>query len=165
MEYVAFLKEFRDVFAWTYKEMPGLDPKVTVHHLTVKENINLVKQAQRRFRSELVPSIEAEVNKLIEAGFVREVRYRTWLAISLPVRKKNGQIRDLNHACPKDDFPLSILELLMDATTGHEALTFMDGSSRYNQIRMAAEDEELTTFRIPKAVYCYKVMPFGLKNA
>ncbi|RVX20075.1 Transposon Ty3-I Gag-Pol polyprotein [Vitis vinifera] len=41
----------------------------------------------------------------------------------------------------------------------------MDGSSGYNQIRMAAKDEELTTFHTPKGIYCYKVMPFGLKNA
>ena len=54
---------------------------------------------------------------------------------------------------------------MVDATIGHEVLSFMDGSSGYNQIRMAPEDEELTAFRTPKGIYCYKVMPFGLKNA
>ncbi|KAM1235373.1 hypothetical protein ACFX2J_004844 [Malus domestica] len=54
---------------------------------------------------------------------------------------------------------------MVDTTTGHEALSFMDGFSGYNQIRMALEDEELTAFRTPKGIYCYKVMPFGLKNA
>ncbi|KAL0427735.1 UNVERIFIED_CONTAM: Transposon Tf2-12 polyprotein [Sesamum latifolium] len=54
---------------------------------------------------------------------------------------------------------------MIDATTGHVALSFMDGSSGYNQIRMALADEELTAFRTPKGIYCYKVMPFGLKNA
>ena len=54
---------------------------------------------------------------------------------------------------------------MVDATIGHEVLSFMDGSSRYNQIRMAPEDEELTAFRTLKGIYCYKVMPFGLKNA
>ncbi|KAL0396523.1 UNVERIFIED_CONTAM: Transposon Tf2-12 polyprotein [Sesamum calycinum] len=82
-----------------------------------------------------------------------------------PVRKKNGQIRvcvnfrDLNGACAKDDFPLPIAELMINATTGHEAL------SRYNQICMALKDEEPTVFRTPKGIYCYKVMPLGLKNA
>ncbi|GAA0184801.1 hypothetical protein LIER_32089 [Lithospermum erythrorhizon] len=151
--------------------MPGVDAKVAIHHPAVKKNIKPVKQAHQRFRLELVPSIEAEVNKLIEAGFVWEVRYPTWLANIVPTRKKNGQIRvcadfrDLNHACPKDDFPLPIPDLLIDATTVHEALTFMDGSSGYNQIRMAREDEELTAFRTPKGIYCYKVMPFGLKKS
>ena len=73
--------------------------------------------------------------------------------------------RDLNSACPKDDFPLPITEVMVDATTGHEALSFMVGSSGYNQIRMNPKGEELTAFRTPKGIYCYKVMPFGLKNA
>ncbi|CAL8084296.1 unnamed protein product [Prunus armeniaca] len=54
---------------------------------------------------------------------------------------------------------------MVDATTGHEALSFVDGSSGYNQIRMPPEDEELTAFRTPKGIYRHKVMPFGLKNA
>ncbi|KAA0036541.1 uncharacterized protein E6C27_scaffold191G00430 [Cucumis melo var. makuwa] len=53
---------------------------------------------------------------------------------------------------------------MVDAITGHEALSFMDGSSGYNQIRMALSDKEMTAFRTPKGIYCYKVMPFGLKN-
>ncbi|KAL0549122.1 hypothetical protein IC582_013602 [Cucumis melo] len=151
--------------------MPGLDPKVAVHRLAIKPEHRPVKQAQRRFRPELISQIEEEVNKLIEAGFIREVKYPTWIANIVPVRKKNGQLRvcvdfrDLNNACPKDDFPLPIMEIMIDATAGHEALSFMDGSSGYNQIRMALEDEEKTAFRTPKGIYCYKVMPFGLKNA
>ncbi|XP_022895322.1 uncharacterized protein LOC111409511 [Olea europaea var. sylvestris] len=112
-----------------------------------------------------------EVNKLIEAGFIREVKYPTWIANIVPVKKKNGQLRicvdfrDLNQACPKDDFPLPITELMVDATTGYGVLSFMDGFSGYNQIRMNPKDKELTSFRTPKGIYCYKVMPFGLKNA
>lgn len=151
--------------------MPRLDAKVVVHHLSIKKGARPVKQAQHRFRPELVPLIEAEVNKLIEVGFIREVKYPTWISNIVPVRKKNCQIRvcvdfrDLNNACPKDEFPLPIAELMIDATTGHEALSFMYGSSGYNQIRMAPKDEELTVFRTPKGIYCFKVMPFGLKNA
>ena len=74
-------------------------------------------------------------------------------------------LRDLNNACPKDDFPLPITKVMVDATTGHEALSFMDGSSGYNQIGMNPKDEELTDFRTLKGIYCYKVMSLGLKNA
>ena len=108
------------------------------------------------------------VNKLIEVGFIREVQYPEWIFNIVPVKKKNGQIwvcvdfRDLNNACPNDDFPLPIT--MVDATTSHEALSFMDGSLGYNQIRMNHKDEELTAFCTSKGIYCYKVMPFGLKN-
>ncbi|KAL0340175.1 UNVERIFIED_CONTAM: Transposon Ty3-G Gag-Pol polyprotein [Sesamum radiatum] len=110
------------------------------------------------------------MNKLIEFDFIREVKYPMWISSIVLVRKKNGQIRVcidfrvLNNACPKYDFPLPIAELMIDATMGHEALSFMDGSSGYNKIRMAPADEELTAFHTPKGIYCYKVMPFGLKN-
>ncbi|XP_019198930.1 PREDICTED: uncharacterized protein LOC109192688 [Ipomoea nil] len=161
--YITLLREYIDVFAWAYKEMPGLDPKVSVHRLAVKRGCRPVKRAHQRFRPVLIPSIEIEVNKLIEAGFIHEVKYPTWISSIVPVRKKNGQIHvcvdfwDLNVACPKDDFPLLITELMIDVVTGHEIMSFMDGSSGYNQIRMAPEDEELTTFRMPKGIYCYKV--------
>jgi len=80
------------------------------------------------------------VNKLIDAGFIHEVKYPTWIANIIPVRKNNGQLRvcvdfqDLNDACPKDDFPLPVIELMIDATTGHETLSFTDYTAGYNQI-------------------------------
>ncbi|KAG9442525.1 hypothetical protein H6P81_018379 [Aristolochia fimbriata] len=171
VEYMSLLREYRDIFAWNYTEMPGLDPRVAVHKLAVHPSVRPVKQSQRRFRPELVPKIEKEVDKLIAANFIREVKYPSWIANIVPVKKKTGQIwvcidfRNLNTACPKDDFPFPITELMVDATTGHEALSFMDGSSGYNQILMDPKDEELIAFRTPKGIFCYKVMPFGLKNA
>ncbi|XP_070031938.1 uncharacterized protein [Nicotiana tomentosiformis] len=86
------LKEFKDVFAWSYKEMPGLDPKLAVHHHVVKNYDRPVKKAQKCFRLDLVSLIESEVKKLIEAGFIRKVKYPTWVSSVVPVRKKNGQI-------------------------------------------------------------------------
>nr|GMD88269.1 uncharacterized protein LOC109150426 [Ipomoea batatas] len=88
--YITLLKEYIDVFALTYKEMTGLDPKVVVHRLEVKKGCHPIKQAQRHFRLELIPLIEVEVNKLLEADFIREVEYPTWISIIMLVRKKNG---------------------------------------------------------------------------
>ena len=73
--------------------MPGLDPEVVVHRLSVQDDVPPVKQAQRRYRPEILPKIEAEVDKLIAAGFIREVKYPKWLSNIVPVKKKNGQIR------------------------------------------------------------------------
>ena len=71
---------------------------------------------------------------------------------------------DLNKACPKDSFPLPRIDQLVDSTAGHKLLTFMDAFSGYNQIKMAEEDQEKTAFIISQGLYCYNVMPFGLKN-
>ncbi|RDY07599.1 Retrovirus-related Pol polyprotein from transposon 17.6, partial [Mucuna pruriens] len=73
--------------------------------------------------------------------------------------------RDLNRASPKDNFPLPHIDLLVDNTAQHSCYSFMDGFSGYNQIRMALEDKEKTTFVTTWGMFYYKVMPFGLKNA
>ena len=66
---------------------------------------------------------------------------------------------------PKDNFPLSHIDTLVDNTTKHSLFSFMDGFSGYNQIKMALEDMKKTTFLTMWGTFCYKVMPFGLKNA
>jgi len=170
-DYRNFLMEYRDCFAWSYREMPGLDPLVATHKLAIDPQFRPVKQPSRHLRPEFQDQVIAEVDKLIKAGFIKEIQYPRWLANIVPVEKKNGQIRvcvdfrDLNRACPKDDFPLPITEMVVDATTGFEALSFMDGSSGYNQIKMDPQDAFDTAFRTPKGNFYYTVMPFGLKNA
>ena len=87
------------------------------------------------------------------------------------MKKANGKWRmcvdftDLNKACPKNSFPLPRINQLVDSTVGHKLLTFMDAFSGYSQINMAEEDQEKTAFITSQGLYCYKVMPFGLKNA
>ncbi|XXG82931.1 hypothetical protein AAC387_Pa10g0803 [Persea americana] len=154
-EYVSFLHEFVDCFAWSYAEMPGLDPKIAVHKLNLQENIKPVKQGQRRFYPDVMDKIEQEVQKLKNVGFIREEQHPEWLANIFPVTKKNGQIRvcidyrDLNNTCPKDEFPLPKPEVMIDNTCGFERMTFMDGFSDYNQIKMHPEDERHTSFSDP----------------
>ena len=87
------------------------------------------------------------------------------------VKKANGNWRmcvdftDLNKACPKDSYPFPQIDTLVDSTAKHQLLSFMDAFSDYNQIRMDKSDQETTSFIISQGLFCYKVMPFGLKNA
>ena len=74
-EYVSFLREFVDCFAWSYAEMPGLDPKIAVHKLNLQENVKPVKHGQRRFRPDVMDKIEQEVQKLKNVGFIREEQH------------------------------------------------------------------------------------------
>ena len=73
--------------------------------------------------------------------------------------------RNLNKACPKDEFPLPNIDLLLDSATGNSIFSFMDGYNGYNQIRMAAKDAEKTAFKTSIGDFYYTVMPSGLKNA
>ncbi|KAK0589925.1 hypothetical protein LWI29_020308 [Acer saccharum] len=87
------------------------------------------------------------------------------------VTKANGKWRmcvdytDINRACPKDSFPLPKIDQLIDSIAGNKLLSFMDAFSRYNQIMMHPADQDKISFITGQGLYCYKVMPFGLKNA
>ncbi|XP_047330988.1 uncharacterized protein LOC124934495 [Impatiens glandulifera] len=119
----------------------------------------------------MVDKIKEEVQKQLEADFLDVVEYPEWVANVVPVAKKDGKVRvcvdyrDLNKASPKDNFPLPHIDVLVDHAAGHELLSFMDGFSGYNQVLMAPEDKEKTTFITEVGTFCYRVMPFGLKNA
>ena len=115
-------------------------------------------------------AIKEEVQKLVSIEFIHEVYYPGWLTNVVMVKKANGKWRmcvdftDLNKACLKDSYPLPRIEQLVNSTAGHQLLSFIDAFSRYNQIKMDEDDQEKTFFITSQGLFCYKVMPFGLKN-
>lgn len=110
---------------------------------------------------------------LVKCNFIRTTRYVKWIANMVPIIKKNDTLRvcidfrDLNAATPKDEYPMPVVEMLVDSSTWHKYLSMLDGYSGYNQIFIADEDVPKMTFRRPNALGTYEwaVMPFGLKNA
>lgn len=103
--------------------------------------------------------------------FIRPVDYEKWISNIVPVTKPTGGIRictnfrDLNKACPKDDFPLPNIDMIIDLTVGNEMLSLMDAFSSYNKIMIALEDQSKIAFTCPWGTYYWNMMPFGLKNA
>lgn len=90
---VALLREFKDIFAYSHQDMPGVDPKVVVHSLNIKEGAVPVKQKRRRMNEEKTKASNTKVEKLLKAGFIREVRYPEWVSNVAMVAKKNGSWR------------------------------------------------------------------------
>nr|CAN71017.1 hypothetical protein VITISV_008564 [Vitis vinifera] len=133
--------------------MKGIHPSIVSYKLNVLPIVRPVRQRVRRFHPDRQKIIRDEIDKLLEAGFIREVEHLDWLANLVVVPKKEGKWRvcvdytNLNNACPKD-----------------RMLSFLDAFSEYHQIPMSPVDEEKTAFITPHGLYCYKVMPFGLKN-
>ena len=142
-----FLKQHEEVFAWTYEDMPGLDPKLVEHRLVLKPDVKPVKQKLRKMDPRIEQQVKEGLEDLLKAGFIRPIDYPDWLANIVVVPKKSGKVRicidfrDLNKATPKDDYPLPSIDLLIDSTAGHAMFSFMDGYSGYNQIKLAARDQ------------------------
>ena len=98
-------------------------------------------------------------------------KYPKWVANIVPIPKKDGKVRmcvdyrDLNRASLKDNFPLPHIDTLVDNIAKNSRFSFMYGFSGYNQIRMGPEDRKKIAFVTMWGTFCYKVMPFDLKNA
>ena len=133
------LQQNKDVFAWAHSNMPGIHPSVASHRLNVLPSSRPVRQKIWQFHSDRQKIIQNEVDKLLVVGFIREVEYLDWLANVVVVPQNEGKWRvcidytNLNNACPKDSFPLSRIDQIVDSTTGHGMLFFLDAFSGYYQ--------------------------------
>ena len=151
--------------------MGGIDTAVITHKLNVAPFFKPVKNKRRSFALERQKAINEEVGKLPQARAIREVDCPDWLANVILVKKVNGKWRlyidftNVNRAYPKDNFPLPRIDFIVDATAGHELLSFMDAFSGYNQIIMDPNNQEKISFMTGQGMYCYQVMSFGLKKA
>ncbi|XP_048133429.1 uncharacterized protein LOC125314640 [Rhodamnia argentea] len=156
------LRDYRDIFAWSYADMPGLDRSIVEHYLLTDPSIEPIKQRTQRAKPELAQKIKEEVIKLLDVGFIETTECSDRIANIVPLLKKDGRVRvygdyrDLNKASPKDDFPLPHIDVVVDDATGFEQFSFMDGFSRYNQIPMNINDKLKSTFTTPWGLFHYK---------
>jgi hypothetical protein len=123
---ITLLKEYADCFAWDYTEMPGLDRSIVEHRLPLKSGFCPFQQRACQMKADVLIEVKKEVEKMLEAGFIRACRYVEWISSVVPVQKKDGRwrvcvdFRDLNRATPKDEYPMPVAEILINAAAGHK---------------------------------------------
>nr|GFA31785.1 reverse transcriptase domain-containing protein [Tanacetum cinerariifolium] len=170
-ELCSVLKTNLDIFAWQPSDMTGVPRSVAEHRLNIREGYTPVRQKKMGQAPERVRAIQAEVQKLVDAGIMREVYYHDWLSNPVMVKKHDESWRmcvdftDLNRACPQDCYPLPEIDWKVESLCGYPFKCFLDAYKGYHQIQLAEADEENTSFHTRQGVYCYTKMPFGLKNA
>ena len=133
-------------------------------------DVKPVHQRLRPVHPKKADAIKEEVEKLLRAGLIYPVPLTEWVSNIVPVMKKQGTIRvcvdyrDVNNACPKDNYPTPFIDQIIDDCAGCEIYLFMDGFSGYNQINIRPDDQHKTTFICPCGTFSYRKLPFGLKN-
>nr|XP_033511630.1 uncharacterized protein LOC117276392 [Nicotiana tomentosiformis] len=118
---IELFRQYVDVFAWSYDDMPGLNTDILSHRLPTDPIRLLVKQKPRKFKPDLSVRIKEEVTKQIEANVVRVTNYPRWLEniVPMPIRIC-VDYRDLNKASPNDDFPFPNIHILIDNCAKHK---------------------------------------------
>ncbi|GKA09898.1 reverse transcriptase domain-containing protein [Tanacetum coccineum] len=170
-ELCSLLKQNLDIFAWKPADMTGVPRNIAEHRLNIREGYSPVRQKKRGQAPERNKAIQEEVEKLVDAGIMKEVHYHSWLSNPVMVKKHDGtwrmcvDFKDLNNACPKDCYPLPEIDWKVESLCGYSFKCFLDAYKGYHQIKMAKEDEEKTAFITSQGIFCYSKMPFGLKNA
>ncbi len=161
------MKEFKNVFAWTYKNLKGIPPKLTQHKIELDTIILLACQAKHRLNPNYATMVKQDIDKLLVVEFIESIEEATWLSPIVVVPKKNGKLKvcidfkKLNAATKKDPYPLPFIDEMLNTIAGYEAYSFLDGYSRYHQIYIALEDIYKTTFVTDWGAFVWKVMSFG----
>nr|GEZ63484.1 reverse transcriptase domain-containing protein [Tanacetum cinerariifolium]GEZ64364.1 reverse transcriptase domain-containing protein [Tanacetum cinerariifolium] len=152
-------------------DMTEVSWHIADHRLNIRERCLPVRQKKRRQAPERNKAIYKEVEKLVDAGIMKEVHYHSWLSNPVMVKKHDGSwrmcvdLKDLNKACHKDGYPLPEIDCKVESLCGYPFKYFLDGYKGYHQIKIAKEDEEKTTFITSQWIFCYSKMSFGFKNA
>jgi hypothetical protein len=168
--YIELMKKYSDIFACSSEDLKVFDTKLIQHKIPLKPGSKLVKQKFRKFNPLLLPIIEKELKRLLEAKIIVPLRYSEWVANLVPVRKKNGEIRlcvdfrNLNRCSLKDNYPLPKMDYILQKVVGTKRISMLDGYLGYNQISVMEEDKKKTAFTTPWGTLMYKNMPFGLMN-
>lgn len=120
--------------------MLGLDEKFITHSLVFKQDVKLIKQKPRKMHPATSLLVNKEIGKYIKAKFIANIDYSLWMSSIVWSQKPNREVRvctdfrDINKACPKNDFPLPNIDMIIDSVASYEMLSFMNGFLYYNQI-------------------------------
>jgi hypothetical protein len=82
---IALLKEYSDCFAWDYTETPRLDRSIVEHRLPLKKGFWPFYKRARQVRTKILEEVKKEIEKMLEAGFIRPCRYAEWISSIVPI--------------------------------------------------------------------------------
>uniref|UniRef100_A0A2N9I6A0 RNA-directed DNA polymerase n=1 Tax=Fagus sylvatica TaxID=28930 RepID=A0A2N9I6A0_FAGSY len=183
------LRMHKGAIGWTIADIKGISPLICTHRIYLEDNVKPSREMQRRLNPNMKEVVRAEVLKLLDVGIIYPISDSKWVSPTQVVPKKSGvtvvknenneliptrvttgwrvciDYRKLNSVTRKDHFPLPFMDQILERVAGHEYYCFLDGYSGYNQIEIALEDQEKTTFTCPFGTFAYRRMPFGLCNA
>ncbi len=132
------LKEFKDIFAWTYKDLKGIPPNIVQHWIELDTSMPPAHQTRYQLNPNYATIIKHDIDKLLTACFIKPTAEATRLSPIIVVPKRNGQLRicvdfiKINVITKKDPDLLPFTNEVINMVVGHEVYTFIDGFSKYH---------------------------------
>ena len=179
---LVILRKYKEVIAWSIDDLKGISPSICMHKILLEDNAKTSIEHQRRLNPVMKEVARKEVLKWLNAGFIYAISDSSWISPVHVVPKKGGftvirnekneliptrtvtgwrvciDYRKLNTATRKDHFPLPFIDQILGRLAGHPHFCFLDGYSGYNQIDIAPEDQEKTTFTCPFGTFSFRRM-------
>ncbi|CAM8913030.1 unnamed protein product [Rhodiola kirilowii] len=186
---VEVLSRHKLAIGWTLADLRGVSPAVCMHRILLEDGAKPSREPQRRLNPIIMEIIQKEIQNLLDADVIYPISDSQWVSPVHVVPKKTGitveedaegkmvtrrvkngwrmciDYRRLNAVTRKDHFPLPFIDQMLDRLAGKPYFCFLDGFSGYNQIPIAPEDQEKTTFTCPFCTFAFRRMSFGLCNA
>ncbi|CAN6557531.1 unnamed protein product [Malus baccata var. baccata] len=186
---VRVLREQKTAMGWTLADIRGISPTPCMHRILLEEGTKPSREAQRRLNPPMMEVVKKEIIKLLDCGVIYPISHSHWVSPIQVIPKKSGvtvvkndenelvpiriqtgwrvciDYRKLNSTTRKYHFPLPFIDQMLERLAGRAFYCFLDGYSGYNQIVIAPDDQEKTTFTCPFGTFAYRRMPFGLCNA
>ena len=183
------LRTHKTTIGWTIVDIIGISPLICTHRIRLEEDVKPFRQPQRRLNPIMKDVVKKEVLKLLDVGVIYPIADSKWVSPTQVVPKKSRitvvanehneliptrvtigwrvciDYRKLNASTRKDHFSLPFVDQMLERVARHDFYCFLDGYSGYNQIEIALEDQEKTTFTCPFGTFAFRKMPFGLCNA
>ncbi|CAN6542467.1 unnamed protein product [Malus baccata var. baccata] len=174
---IRVLKEHKTAIGWTLADIRGISPTTCMHRILLEEGAKPTREAQRRLNPPMMEVVKKEIIKLLDCGVIYPISDSRWVSPVQCVPKKSGvtvvknaknelvptriqtgwrvciDYRKLNATTRNDHFPLPFIDQMLERLAG------------YNQIVIALDDQEKTTFTCPFGTFAYRRMPFGLCKA
>ncbi|CAN6711701.1 unnamed protein product [Malus baccata var. baccata] len=185
---IRVLKKHKTAIGWTLADIKGISPTTCMCRIFLEEGAKPTREAQRRLNPPMMEVVKKEIIKLLDCGVIYPISDSRWVSPVQVVPKKSGvtvvknaedelvptriqtgwrvciDYRKLNNTTRKDHFPLPFIDQMLERLAGHSFYCFLDGYSGYNQIVIAPDDQEKTTFTCPFGTFAYRRKPFGLCN-
>ena len=174
---LVILRKYKEAIAWSIDDLKGINHSICKHKILLEDNAKPSIEHQRRLNPVMKEVVRKEVLKWLNAGFIYAISDSSWVSSVHVVPKKGGftvirnekneliptrtvtgwrvciDYRKLNTATRKDHFPLSFIDQMLDRLAGHPHFCFLDSYFGYNQIAIAPEDQEKTTFTCPFGIF------------